>query len=453
MSDFASSLPIRTQNDGDAVVKVGDGVTPSQYLGIDASGRITVKLRDGAGNSITSQANGSQQALDVGINVAGVQIDPRSIRALTNTDVVTVEQGTSPWITKDQSDGSVTGGTVAAFSSLAGGQYNSTLPTLTTGQQAALQVDSTGKLLVAATSADDHDYGTVGAGTLRTAAQIGNATGAADFNSGATGAQTLRVHSNQGAPGTAANGWFTKITDGTDTATVTAGGELNVLATAQPGVDIGDVTINNGSGASAVNIQDGGNSITVDGTVSASNFPSTVDTNYGTVGASTIRTASQIGNATGAANFGNGATGAQTLRVAANLALGGSDVSVTNPIPVTMSDSPGDHINDYKTASALAVSASDNHDYTVTSGKTFYLDQVEASASGKAKMEVRIETGVATGVFNTVFVQFNSTANPNMSIKLDANIAVAAGVRVRVIMTNRDGANQDVYSTISGFEI
>lgn len=37
----------------------------------------------------------------------------------------------------------------------------------------------------------------------------------------------------------------------------------------QPGVDIGDVTINNSTGASAVNIQDGGNSITVDGTVTA----------------------------------------------------------------------------------------------------------------------------------------------------------------------------------------
>lgn len=35
------------------------------------------------------------------------------------------------------------------------------------------------------------------------------------------------------------------------------------------GTDIGDVTINNASGASAVNIQDGGNSITVDGTVTA----------------------------------------------------------------------------------------------------------------------------------------------------------------------------------------
>lgn len=62
---------------------------------------------------------------------------------------------------------------------------------------------------------------------------------------------------------------YTHLTDGTDDVLVTAAGELNVLATAQPGVDIGDVTINNAAGAAAVNIQDGGNSITVDGTVAA----------------------------------------------------------------------------------------------------------------------------------------------------------------------------------------
>jgi hypothetical protein len=50
-----------------------------------------------------------------------------------------------------------------------------------------------------------------------------------------------------------------------------------------------------------------------------SEFPSTVDTNYGTAGASTLRTASQIGNATGAANFNAGLTGAQTLRVVSNI--------------------------------------------------------------------------------------------------------------------------------------
>jgi len=74
---------------------------------------------------------------------------------------------------------------------------------------------------------------------------------------------------DQGNPNTLANAWPVEITDGTDSVLVTAAGELNVIASAQPGVDIGDVTVNNAGGASAVNIQDGGNSITVDGTVAA----------------------------------------------------------------------------------------------------------------------------------------------------------------------------------------
>lgn len=357
MSDYDSSLPVRTEANGDVAVKVVDGTTPSQELSVDATGKVSAKLSDGAGTDLTSQANGSQQALDVGINVAGVQIDPRQIRALTAADVVTADQG---------------------------------------------------------------------------------------------------------APNSAANAWTTKLTDGTDIATVTAAGELNVLATAQPGVDIGDVTINNGAGAAAVNIQDGGNiisiddaggSITVDGTVSASNFPATVDTNYGTVGASTLRSASQIGNATGAASFNNGVTGAQTLRVAANLAVAGADVTNLNPVPVSISNlATGTHINDYKSASSIAAAGTDNHDYTVTALKTLMLGSVLSSGSGKAKMDVQVETGVATGVFTTYFTQFNSTSTPNMEVKLTDPISVAAGVRVRVVMTNRDNQSQDLYSTICGTE-
>jgi len=511
MSDFNSSLPVRTENAGDVIAKIADATTPSQQLAIDASGRITSKLNDGAGNPITSQANGAQQALDVGINVGGVQIDPRSIRALTSSDVVTVDQGTSPWvsnisqfggsavslgqklmaasipvtiasdqsplpvsqsgswtvtsnqgtspwITKDVADGSVSGGTAGTFSQLAGGQYNSSAPTLTTGQQAALQLDSAGRLLVdaAISSTDDHNYGTVGANTLRTAAQIGNATGAADFNfgaigaqslrsaaqignatgaadfnAGATGAQTLRVAANQGAPNTNANSWFVRLSDGTNNASVTATGELKVDIT-QP-------------------LPAGTNSI---GTVVVSNFPTTVDTNYGTVGANTIRTASQIGNATGAANFNNGATGAQTLRVAANLAVAGADVTSLNPVPVIISASAsGTAVNDFKQAIAVASNGTNNHDYTVTAGKTLLLHELEASGSGKIKMEAQVETGVATGVFNTKFVQFNSTATPNTTVLLQAPISVAAGVRVRIIMTNDDKGAQDLYSTICGQEI
>lgn len=339
MTDFDSELPVRSSLPGqvlpdDIIVKLGDATNPTtQQATVDANGSQATVIKDTAGNAVTTQANGSQRALDIGIDVAGVQIDPRVIRALTAADVVTAQQGTSPWISKDQADGPVAPGAVAAFSQLAGGQFNSAPPTLTNTQQVALQVDVNGRLLVDANtvSTDDHNFGTVGANTLRTAAQIGNATGAADFN--------------------------------------------------------------------------------------------------------------------------NGATGAQTLRVAANLSIGGGNVTAANPVPVVFEPSPGSHVNDYKDAAAIGANASDNHDYTVTAGKTLHLNQIESSASGKLKMLVQVETGVATGVFTTYWNQFNSTANPNCQIKIQNDISVAAGVRVRLVMTNKDNQSQDLYSTISGYEV
>lgn len=392
MSDFNSSLPVRTQTNGDVVAQLVDGTILSQKLSINANGAIT-----------------------------------------------------------DVSDGPTTPGVAATRSGLIGGQYNTVLPVLTNTQQAAVQVDSNGRLLVSTTpaSAEDRNYGLVGANTLRTASQIGNATGAANFNIGATTAQTLRVEANQGEANLVADAWPIKITDGTDTVNVSATGELSVFATAQPGVDIGDVTVNNGPGAAAVNIQDGGNSITVDGTVTLSE-----DHNYGVVGANTLRTAAQIGNSTGAADFNAGVTTAQTLRVVANImSSAGTAFSNANPLPVSFSTSPlGTEINNYNTAT-VAAGATSNHDYTVTAGMTFELYQIWAAASGKLKIEVQVETGVATGIFTTKFVGFNSTATPNIDLDLMKPITVAAGVRVRVIRTNLDNQSQDVYSTISGSEI
>lgn len=129
-------------------------------------------------------------------------------------------------------------------------------------------------------------------------------------------------------------------------------------------------------------------------------------------------------------------------------------VNTDGSINVVVSDStPGTPVNDYDTTSAVAGAASDNHDYTVTALKTLTLNQIEASASGKMKIELQVETGVASGVFNTKFIQFNSTANTNMTIHIDNPISVAAGVRVRLIRTNRDNQAQDVYSTICGYEL
>lgn len=58
------------------------------------------------------------------------------------------------------------------------------------------------------------------------------------------------------------------ITNISGTVSLPTGAATAALQT-QPGVDIGDVTVNNGSGGNAVNIQDGGNSITVDGSITA----------------------------------------------------------------------------------------------------------------------------------------------------------------------------------------
>lgn len=58
-------------------------------------------------------------------------------------------------LVKDYANGSVTGGTAAPSSLLIGGQYNSSLPTLTTAQQSAIQLDVNGRLIIRPlTSAD-----------------------------------------------------------------------------------------------------------------------------------------------------------------------------------------------------------------------------------------------------------------------------------------------------------
>lgn len=317
--------------------------------------------------------------------------------------------------------------------------YNSSLPirTETNGDVAVKIVDGTLTTRQLTVNAD---------GSLNITDNSGSLTVDGTVELGATSLAALESITVQNPAGASA----VNIQDGGNSITVDGTVELGATSLAA----LESITVQNAGGASAVNIQDGGNSITVDGSVSVSNLPATVDTNYGAVGASTLRGAAQIGNATGAADFNNGASGAQTLRVAANLAIAGANVSAANPIPVSISaDAAGNEINDFNTVATLAAAGVSNHDYTVTAGKTLLLTQIESSGSGKMKIQVQIETAVASGIFNTRFTQFNSTAMSNMSIQLASPISVLAGVRVRVVRTNRDQQSQDVYSTICGQEV
>lgn len=130
----------------------------------------------------------------------------------------------------------------------------------------------------------------------------------------------------------------------------------------------------------------------------------------------------------------------------------GEPYSQTNPLPVSVEESEGDEVADPDQATSIASDASSNHDYTVTAAKTLVIHRISCTASGRAKFELQVETGVATDTWTSIDWSFNSTANPNAPIIVDRKVTVAAGVRVRIVKTNRDNQPQDLYSTIYGIE-
>ena len=237
---------------------------------------------------------------------------------------------------------------------------------------------------------EDKDYGVVGANTIRTAAQIGNATGAADFGSGADSAQTLRVTPSTRSE-TATTPLAVRLSDGaafydgaTEATAQAISGQLpatlgqkpsaSALAvvisgdqTAIPASQSGTWNINNITGTvslptgaatesslttmsgklpltlgqkiaaesmsvtiasdqSDIDVAQAGtwNLNNITGTISLPTGAATeatlaqldgkVANNYG-VATGAVRTAAQIGNAGGVADFDEGAAGSQTLRV------------------------------------------------------------------------------------------------------------------------------------------
>jgi hypothetical protein len=114
--------------------------------------RVQSRTQDNSGNGITSQANGAQRALDIGVNVAGVQVDPRAIRLLTSSDVVTSNIGTTNGLALDATLAKLTisqGGALGSNTqALVGGSVTTAAPTYTTGQISPLSLDTTGALRV-----------------------------------------------------------------------------------------------------------------------------------------------------------------------------------------------------------------------------------------------------------------------------------------------------------------
>lgn len=159
------------------------------------------------------------------------------------------------------------------------------------------------------------------------------------------------------------------ITNISGTVSLPTGAATSALQT-QPGVDIGDVTINNASGVSAVNIQDGGNSITVDQPTGTNLH---VVTDSGTITTvSTVTNLSQQGGVAISLNTGVRDTGTQRVTIATN------DV-----VPIT--DNSGSLTVDQPTGSNLHV---------VTDSGTITTVSTVTNLSQQGGVAISLNTGV-----------------------------------------------------------
>ncbi len=490
MADFSSALPIRSELVGqvvyqDIITKLGDATNPTtQQAAVDTFGSQFSVIRDTAGNAIGDQLLSTTYWLQVvepsnGSAAAGTAASFSTlVGGIYNSSPITLTTGQQASLQLNSS------GYLLVASSPASLGYDTNYGTVgATTLRTAAEIGN-------ATGAASFNYGAVGAQTLRVASQIGNATGAADFGAGATDAQTLRVSANQGTAAALAGAWPMEITDGTNGPAAVKAASTAALATdpalvvalspnsplpagtnligsvnqgTSPWItkDVADGSVSGGTAGTFSQLAGGVyNSTPITLTtgqqaslqLNSSGFleiaatPASLgyDTNWGTVGATTLRAAAEIGNATGAADFNNGATGAQTLRVAANLAVAGANVTTANPVPVTVvSSTPGTNVQDYHTSASLAAGASVTFTYTVPATHTFSFERAWASASGKIKAVVQ-NNG------STIFVGFNSTANPNIDITITAPPLIAAGNTATMTITNLDLVAFDVYATMEG---
>lgn len=144
-----------------------------------------------------------------------------------------------------------------------------------------------------------------------------------------------------------------------------AGAATAALQT-QPGVDIGDVTINNAAGASAVNIQDGGNSITVDGTVTANQGTAAALASAWPVEITDGTNTMPTGDAVGRAIFHKVTDGTNTATVkAASTAVVAADLALVvaispNNTPVLPSGASTSALQTSGNASLTTIAAADD---------------------------------------------------------------------------------------------
>lgn len=422
MADINSSLPVRTQTDGDVVVKVTDGTLTATVRNTGTNDSLNVAIVDAAGNQITSFTGGTQYAEDDAstggelLTLAGV-VRQNSPAASTDAD------GDYTYLKSDSA------GRLWVNASGAAVPVTDNASSLTVDNSGTFAVQVDGAALTSLQLIDDIVK-----------------TDDAAFSPATDKVAMIGAEFDDAAPDSVDEG---------------DAGALRMSGRRELYVQLRDAAGNergvNVDASGRIGITDGAGSLTVDGTVSVDNITTSVTPGTG---------AGNLGKAEDAVHS-SGDTGVMALAVrkdtATGLAADGDyhvlevdssgrlHVNVGNTVGVTFGEALSTtEVNDYDTASAVAAAGTDNHDYTVVG--TMRLKQISCSASGKMKVELQVGP---VGTLVSKGVWFNSTSNPNIDIIFAQPIEVpnASTGTVRLVRTNLEAVAQDVYSLIIGNDI
>lgn len=152
-------------------------VNPSGALTTETSVTSSVLPTDAATETTLSALNTKVPA-NLTVSSTRLLVDGSGVTQPVSAASLPLPTGASTSALQSSVQGSATGGTAATASSLSGGIYNSAAPTLTNGQQAGLQLDSSGNLKIAGTiSATNTANGNTGSAVPVQATQVGGSDG------------------------------------------------------------------------------------------------------------------------------------------------------------------------------------------------------------------------------------------------------------------------------------
>lgn len=229
-------------------------------------------------------------------------------------------------------------------------------------------------------------------------------------------------------------------------ALVAGSASIGILG-ANSGVDIGDVTINNAAGASAVNVQDGGNSLTVDGTVTAAGgaaHDAAVSGNPNLIaGRSSAAAPADVGADGRATDAWYLRNGAQATVVTAAGALVGGDAANGLDVDVTRLPTLA-NVTTVATVSALtgggiAHDGIDSGNPVKTGGRARTTDVAAVSADDRSDTITSLTGKTVTLPYALPGQQISGTTNYVTNVAADVIAAQAAGVRTyitHILVTN-----------------